>query len=168
MVSPSHHLMACSPDGLDTVERTGYEYKTKDRVCVPADCTAILNCEYLQCQMCLWCCQGIVDRWLICYNRLDTNEFKAYHITLDTQLMESHILPLLVEFVDKVLAAEEEYAGMHRSQVEGGEIDWQEFIDRHKYPRMHPKVKADMLQRLQESKRQFAHPIQLQLDISSS
>lgn len=156
MVSPTNPQIACSPDGLDTAERLGYEYKTKDRKAVPHKSTEILPCEFLQCMECLWCCQGIVDGWIICYNRLDTNEFKAFYIELDTDLMRDVVEPALDEFVRKVDAAEEDF----KKQVEGGaSIVFEEFMKAHLYPRVDSKWKKDLLAKLHKSMETHAHPI---------
>jgi len=109
IVHPTNNKIGCSPDGLSLSAKLGYEYKTKDHVPIPPTNVDILPCEYMQCQMCLACCEGFgLDGWIICYNRLDTNETAAYFIEFDRELWDDWF-PDVEEFVSRGVAGAEAY-----------------------------------------------------------
>lgn len=132
VVSPDSDVMACSPDGLDIPARLGYEFKTKDYVRVPQLPTDLLACEYLQCQTCLAFCRDFIDAWVICYHRLDTNEFRAYRITFDSVLWEQTVWPALCEFTDRVSTVSAQL--MEASLA--GDVVFHDFMNKHKYGNM--------------------------------
>lgn len=138
--SPFNPLMACSPDGLFPQGGLGYEFKTKDQVKVPACPEEVLDCEYLQCQTCLSFCRDFVWAWILCYNRLDTGEFKAYLVVLDEELWDNFMAPATDEFVTKCMSVARQLVDKvtQRPQL----VRYAEFLEDHKYPPFERGVKA--------------------------
>lgn len=158
VVSPDDDRLACSPDGLCVEHHVGYEFKTKDCVKVPAKAEDILDCEYLQCQTCLSFCRDFVWAWILCYNRLDTGEFKAYLVVLDEGLWEDFMAPNVVEFVDKCV----DTAGLLYQRVAAGPpqgVDYEQFLESHKYKPFVKGVKSSRQERVCASKRSHVFPI---------
>lgn len=165
VVSPFHDLMACSPDGLYLKGGLGYEFKTKDFVKVPQRPEEILDCEYLQCQTCLSFCRDFVWAWILCYNRLDTGEFKAYLVVLDEGLWDSMVQPELEEFVQRARDSAATLYGQYSGGATGGEervIDFEQFFDTVKYVPFIKGVKQQRHDTLTASKRAHVFPIKFQ------
>lgn len=93
---------ACTPDAVDFVSRTGFEFKTKIKAGIPHKVSDIVLDEYLQCQFCLFCCQGDVDKWQLWTNKYDTDDYAGFEVKFDSELMETHIIPHLLEFERRV------------------------------------------------------------------
>lgn len=164
--SPDNPLMGCSPDGLFPEGGLGYEFKTKDQVKVPSCPEEVLDCEYLQCQTCLSFCRDFVWAWILCYNRLDTGEFKAYLVVLDEELWDTFMAPATNEFVTKcVSVAEELVATLATGQQEGqrqGYLRYADFLESHKYAPFERGVKAHNHGLTTLSKQRHVFPITFQ------
>ena len=157
--SPYNSLMACSPDGLFPEGGLGYEFKTKDQVKIPSCPEEVLDCEYLQCQTCLSFCKDFVWAWILCYNRLDTGEFKAYLVVLDEDLWNNFMAPATDEFVTKCMdVAQQLVDKLNRSQY-GGYIRFNDFLEEHKYPPFDRGVKAHNNSLTTASKKRHVFPI---------
>lgn len=140
--------MACSPDGLLIRDKLGYEYKTKDGWPVPESNTSLLACEYLQCQTSLFFCgPDIADAWIIVYNRLDTNETKAFIIFPDEQLWRCGLKIPFTHFVDKVLVDAQTLFDLHLIQ----DVIFEDFVNKHRYKPVEHGYKEHMLQALKNS-----------------
>lgn len=158
--SPFDSRMACSPDGLYVKGGLGYEFKTKDFVRVPQTAEEVLDCEYLQCQTCLSFCRDFVWAWILCYNRLDTGEFKAYMIVLDEELWDGLMEGVFTEFVDR---AESVAAKLYEECTRGDlskPVQFEPFFDVHKYKPFVKGVKGERRAQLIESKKAHVLPIQ--------
>lgn len=88
---------SCTPDAVDFERRMGYEFKTKIYASMPQYHADLLPDEYMQCQFCLLCCEGDLDAWTLVYNKIDTDSYTAFKITLDMQFMDK-VLPSLHMF----------------------------------------------------------------------
>jgi hypothetical protein len=161
VVSPFNDLMACSPDGLYVKGGIGYEFKTKDFVKVPAGPEEVLDCEYLQCQTCLSFCQDFVWAWILCYNRLDTGEFKAYLVVLDDDLWKD-VQVELEEFVQRARTTANKLYDECVQRTDDNPLDFEAFLDQHKYQPFVKGIKAQRHASLTESKRQHVFPIKFQ------
>lgn len=157
--SPFHDLMACSPDGLWVRGGLGYEFKTKDCVRVPQTPEQILDCEYLQCQTCLSFCRDFVWAWVLCYNRLDTGEFKAYVVVQDEDIWKDLLEPEFVRFVDKTMSM----AQLLYKECQNGDadtpVDFEKFFDMHKYNSFFNGVKNERRRLSTASKLGHVFPI---------
>lgn len=162
VVSPFDDLMACSPDGLYVKGGLGYEFKTKDFVKVPAAPEEILDLEYLQCQTCLSFCRDFVWAWILCYNRLDTGEFKAYLIVLDEELWADMVDPILLEFVQHAQTTAQKLYEESVNRSPNDPVNFEEFMDQEKYKPFAKGVKAERHAVVTESKRHHAFPIKFQ------
>lgn len=159
VISPDHPLLACSPDGLDIDNQLGYEFKTKDGVCIPAKPVNILPCEYLQCQTSLWWCRDWIDGWILFYNRIDTDEHKAFLITLDADLMTNMMMPIMYDFVDRVEGAVADLtiqSIINKSEVP---VDFSTVMNKWNYPRAYNGLKDERLNWLNASKKR--HVVEL-------
>lgn len=150
--SPYNTLMACSPDGLFVGGGIGYEFKTKDFVKVPQLPEEILDCEFLQCQTCLSFCRDFVWAWILCYNRLDTGEFKAYLIVLDEDLWANFLEPAFEEFVQRSMFVANELLGECTRSDLVDPVDFEEFFDQHKYPSFQKGYKQESKEFCRQSK----------------
>ena len=147
--------VAVSPDGLSLPNRLGYEIKTKDYRNVPILPTEILNCEYLQCQLSLHAITELVDYWILCCHRLDTDEMSLHAVSYDEHLYMHWIKPTLIEFVDRV----ERTAKVLFEAVQNGPVDFDVFMSMHKYDRVNSEMKQELLSYLKESKPRFTTSI---------
>lgn len=159
VVSGEDARLACSPDGLDLVNGVGYEFKTKSSVVLPSDVDKLLACEYLQCQTCLRFCEGFVHSWVICYNRLDTGEFKAYLITPDPQLMDA-VMGELSAFADKI---EELVEKLWDACSKDSHVQFEQFFEQHKYAPMKKAQKNEVMEQLKASMRAHVYPITIKV-----
>lgn len=161
--SPFNPLMACSPDGLFVEGGLGYEFKTKDQVRVPSRPEEVLDCEYLQCQTCLSFCRDFVWAWILCYNRLDTGEFKAYLVVLDEELWDTFMAPATDEFVTKCMGVAQELVETLSKGQQTGKgkafLRYNDFLEDHKYPPFERGVKAHNNSLTTSSKQRHVFPI---------
>jgi hypothetical protein len=95
---------ACTPDAIDFCTRTGYEFKTKIKAALPSGVHDIVMDEYLQCQFGLYCCSADIDTWQLWTNKIDTDDYRGFLINPDTDLLVTHIFPIISEFSERVKA----------------------------------------------------------------
>lgn len=161
VISPTNSLMACSPDGLLVERGLGYEFKTKDQVRVPSQPEEVLDCEYLQCQTCLSFCRDFVWAWILCYNRLDTGEFKAYLVVRDEELWDTLVDPAIEGFVSTTTQVAKELLDQCvASGARPAAVNYETFLNSYKYPPFERGVKADRHAATTASKRHHIFPIQ--------
>jgi len=155
---PDDSNAAVSPDGLLLDQRLGIEIKTKDYRPVPRKPTDVLHCEYLQCQMSLFAASNMVDNWLLCCHRLDTNEISCMLIRFDETLWTTWLSPAINEFTQRV----QHTAQALLDRVSREDVDFYQFMEEYKYGRMNSKQKKELVDYLLRSKTDHITPVRIE------